>query len=115
MTSLREFSHKLSPKKWKWIGIGLVAVAAMQVYYVQEMIAALIIFSVLFFAGAVVVLIIFLLDRASQQITAWAEPGAARVVHWVADAVEAIVARPVWAQAVSHRLHKGQLKQNEKN
>jgi len=45
----------------KWIWIGLAAVPAIRLYYVQEMIAALIIFSVLFVGASMVVLIIFLL------------------------------------------------------
>ena len=80
-------------KKWLWIG--LTALPAMHLYYIQEMIAALIIFSVLFVGAAMAVLIIFLLDRVSQQIMAWAGAGAARVVHWVVDVVEGIAARPV--------------------
>ena len=53
----------------------------MRLYYVQEMIAALIMFSVLFVAVAVVVLILFLLDRASQYAMTWAEAGVVRLVH----------------------------------
>jgi len=46
--------------------IALIAVAATQVYYMREMLAALIIFSVLFALVAAIVLTLFLLDRASQ-------------------------------------------------
>jgi len=46
--------------------IALIAVAATQDYYVREMLAALIIFSVLFALVAAIVLTLFLLDRASQ-------------------------------------------------
>jgi hypothetical protein len=118
--SFRQLPHKLSAtNRKKWIWIGLAAVPAIRLYYVQEMIAALIIFSalfsVLFVGAATAVLIIFLLDRASQLITAWAEPGVARVIRWVVDAVEGIIARPVWAHAVPHRFRKEQLKENEKN
>ena len=72
------------------------------------MIAALIIFSVLFVVAATVVLIIFLLDRASQHVMTWAEAGMARVLHRVVDAVEGIIASPVWA--VPHRFRKEQLR-----
>jgi hypothetical protein len=51
---------------------GLITLAAIQFYYVQEMVAALIIFSVLFAFVAVMALILFLLDRASQLTLAWA-------------------------------------------
>jgi hypothetical protein len=52
MVMLREFANKIWPKNWsKWIWIGLAVVAsALRFYYVQEMIAALMIFSVLFMA-----------------------------------------------------------------
>jgi hypothetical protein len=90
MISFRRLSHKLAgTDRKKWIWIGLAAVPATRLYYVQEMIAALIIFSVLFVGVAIVALIIFLVDRVSQQIVVWAEPCVTRVVHWVVDAVKA--------------------------
>jgi hypothetical protein len=82
MTSFMQWSHKLAgtdTKKWIWIG--LAAVPAMHFYYVQEMIAALIIFSVVFMGAATIVLIIFLLDRASEHAMIWAEEGVARLVQ----------------------------------
>ena len=69
--------------------IGLAAVLAIRLYYVQGMIAALIIFAVLFVGVATVVLVILLLDRASQQIVVWAEAGIARLVHWIVQASKA--------------------------
>lgn len=60
------------------IGAGLVA---LRFYYVQEMIAALMIFSALFVIGAAVVLVIFILDRATQTTVTWAESGAERFVR----------------------------------
>ena len=90
MISFRRLFNKLARTGRKsWILIGLAAVPAVRFYYVQEMVAALIIFSVLFVGVATVVLIIFLLDRASQQILVWAEAGVARLVHWVIDASKA--------------------------
>jgi hypothetical protein len=88
--SLRRLSHKLAGTgRRKWIWIGVAAVPAIRIYYVQEMIAALIIFSVLFVGAATVVLIIFLVDRASQQIVLWAEAGVARLIHRVVAASKA--------------------------
>jgi hypothetical protein len=116
--SLRQLQHNLPAlfrtiTRTKWIWIGLAAVLALRFYYVREMIAALMIFSVLFAAGAVVALVVFLVDRASRQIVIWAEAGVRPVAHWVTDAAEGIFAKPVWAQAVSHRFRK-ELKQNGK-
>jgi hypothetical protein len=88
--SLRRLSDKLAGiGRRKWIWIGLAAVPAIRIYYVQEMIAALIIFSVLFVGAATVVLIVFLVDSASQQIVVWAEAGVARLIHRVVEASKA--------------------------
>jgi len=51
---------------------GLITLAAIQFYYLQEMVAALIIFSVLFAFVAVMALILFLLDCACTLTLAWA-------------------------------------------
>jgi hypothetical protein len=66
-------------------------------------------FSVLFVGALTVVLIIFLLDSASQHVITWAEVGIPRVVHRVVDTVGSI-ASPVWAQAVPHRFRREPLK-----
>ena len=44
-----------------------------QAFYVREMIAALIMFSILFALVAVAALIVFVLDRAGQGALGWAE------------------------------------------
>lgn len=80
-------SERKAHKWWRWGG--LIALVTLKFYYVQEMIAALVIFSVLFVGAATVVLIVFLLDRASQQIVVWVEAGVARLVHRVVDASKA--------------------------
>jgi hypothetical protein len=80
--SFRQLSHKLvgtDTKKWIWIG--LAAVPTIRLYYVREMIAALIMFWVLVMGVAALALIIFLLDRASQHAIIWAEAGVARLAH----------------------------------
>ena len=82
MISFKELSDKLAGthgKRWLWIG--LAGVPAIRLYYVREMIAALMIFSVLFAAVATFVLFIFILDRASEQVLTWAEAGVVRLVH----------------------------------
>jgi len=115
--SLKQLSHKASTinrKTWIWIGLGLVAVPALQIYYVQEMLAALIVFSLLFVAVSTAVLTIFLLVRTIKPIIAWATPKVRRLAHQSVDAVEGVIASPVWAQAVPHRFRREQLKLNEK-
>lgn len=65
-------------KARKWLWIGLAAFAALQVYLVRELVAALVLFSVIFAVVAVAALIIYLFDRAGQRTIEWAEPQTAR-------------------------------------
>ena len=53
-------------KARKWLWIALVAFVAMQIYFVQEMVAALILFTGLFVLCAGVALVLYLVDRASR-------------------------------------------------
>jgi hypothetical protein len=69
MISFRSVS-KADVRRWMWFG--LFTLAAIQVYYVREMVAALIIFSFLFTFVGVTALILFLLHRTSQRTLAWA-------------------------------------------
>ena len=117
MISFKRLSHKLptiNRKKWIWIGLGLVAVPALRIFYIQEMIAALIAFSLLFVGVSTAVLTVFLLVRTSKTIIVWAAPKVRRVMHWSVDAVQGVVPGPVWAQDVPHRFRREQLKLNEK-
>ena len=56
-----------------WILAALITIGATRVYYVREMLAALIIFSALFASVAAIVLVWFLLDLASQLTLGWIE------------------------------------------
>jgi hypothetical protein len=58
-------------RKWMWIGPAVVA--ALQFYYVQEMIAAFVILGVVFALIAGAGLLVFLVDRASARTLTWAE------------------------------------------
>ena len=71
--SLKHLSHKASRinrKTWIWIGLGLVAVPALHIYYVQEMLAAFIVFLVLFVAVSAAALTIYFLVRSTKPIIA---------------------------------------------
>ena len=82
VTPLRSFVGKLWQRKTQmWIWSVVAASVILRVYYVQEMLAALFIFSILFVVVCAVLLAIFLLDRASQRTVSWAEPGAVRVTQ----------------------------------
>jgi hypothetical protein len=52
----------------------LVALVAMQSYYVREMLAALLLFSIGFAVVAVTILILFLMDRGLYCALAWTGP-----------------------------------------
>lgn len=82
MNPLRWFVGKLWQRKTQmWIWSAVAAFVILRVYYVQELLAALLIFSVLFVIVCAVLLVVFLLDRASQRTVSWAEPGAVRVAQ----------------------------------
>jgi hypothetical protein len=53
-------------KARKWMWIGLAAFVALQIYFVQEMLAALILFTGLFVVCALAALVFYLVDRASR-------------------------------------------------
>jgi hypothetical protein len=59
--------------------------AVMHFYYVQEMLAALLLFSIGFAVVTAVILILFLLDRGLYRAFAWTGPHAAQRLHcgWV--------------------------------
>jgi len=63
-------------KARKWLWIGLAVVAALQFYYVQEMIAAFVVLAVVFAVIAGARLLIFLVDRASERTLSWIETSA---------------------------------------
>ena len=57
------FSEK---KAQKWFWIALVAFIALQIYFVQEMLAALMLFTGIFIVCAIIALALYLIDRASR-------------------------------------------------
>jgi uncharacterized membrane protein YraQ (UPF0718 family) len=58
-------------RKWMWIGLAIVA--ALQFYYVQEMIAAFVVLGVLFALVAGAGLLVLLADRTSKRTPSWVE------------------------------------------
>jgi len=53
-------------KTRKWLGVAIIAVVALQIYFVQEMIAALILFTGVFVVCAAIALVLYLVDRAGR-------------------------------------------------
>jgi sensor histidine kinase regulating citrate/malate metabolism len=76
--SLRQLNTK---KTRKWLWISLAALAALQVYFVRELMAALFLFSVGFVIIAIAALVIYLFDRASQRTMDWAKPQTLRAAR----------------------------------
>jgi hypothetical protein len=116
--SFAEFLHKLSAfsgKKWVLIGIGFVAGLAVHIYYVQEILAALILFSLLFVGAYVVALAVFFLADATKPVMAWAAPYAGRAGRWCLDSGERAIASPIWARAVPQQLRREHRKFNAKS
>ena len=54
------------PRTQKWMWIGVAAFIALQIYFVQELIVALMLFTGLFVVCALVALALYLVDRASR-------------------------------------------------
>jgi hypothetical protein len=68
-------------KARKWLWFSLAALAALQVYYVREMLAALLLFTLIFSVALLVAIVFFLLDRGSQRAMDWVEPHALRAAQ----------------------------------
>jgi hypothetical protein len=51
-------------RKWLWIGLGVFA--ALQIYFVRELLAALMLFTGFFIVCAIIALILYMVDRASR-------------------------------------------------
>ncbi len=51
-------------RKWLWIALGTFA--ALQLYFVREMLAALMLFTGIFIVCAVLALVLYLVERASR-------------------------------------------------
>jgi len=66
---IREKMSESKARKWMWIG--LVAFVALQIYFVQEMLVALMLFTGVFVILALAALILYLADRASQWGLSW--------------------------------------------
>jgi hypothetical protein len=91
--AVKSFPGVNEKKARKWLWVGLAALAAVQLYFVQEMMAALVLFSILFAVVATGVLLVYLFDRAGQRAMDWAEPRAvraARSAHRAWDRVEEV-------------------------
>ena len=67
---VREYLRDKKTRKWLWVG--LAAYIGLQIYFVQEMLAALILFTVAFLFFAIVAGVLYLVDRAGEWGLDWA-------------------------------------------
>ena len=73
----KAFSERKA-RKWLWFALG--ALVALQIYYVQEMLAALMIFTGIFIVCAIIALAFYAIDRASRWGLDVAEHQAKRAI-----------------------------------
>jgi len=91
----RNFQKVWSEKKARmWMILGLAAIVALQIYFVQELLAALILFTGVFAVFAVVALILYLIDRAGQWGLGWAGHQARRGLTLAEDISKKQLRRP---------------------
>jgi uncharacterized membrane protein YqjE len=78
----QKFVQKFSEKKArKWMWAALAAFLALQIYFVQEMLAALILFTGVFVIVALLALMMYLVDQAGQWSLEWAGEHVRPAIH----------------------------------
>jgi hypothetical protein len=98
--SERNRPEKLRSDPWrKALWFLLAAALLFQAYYVQEMLAALVIFTILFLIGAIITGAIYLLGRAGETTVTLAEPVARRGVAFAEELRQKAFRRPHSAPA----------------
>jgi cytosine/uracil/thiamine/allantoin permease len=81
-------------KARKWMWLGLAAFVALQIYFVQEMLAALFLFTGVFVLFAIVALVLYVIDRAGQRGLGWAGHQARRGLTLAEDISKKQIRRP---------------------
>jgi hypothetical protein len=67
---LRQKVSEEKARKWMWVGLAVFV--ALQIYFVQEMLAALMLFTAVFAIFGIGALILYLIDTAGQWGLGWA-------------------------------------------
>jgi uncharacterized membrane protein YqjE len=67
---VRQMPSEKKARKWMWVG--LAAFGALQIYFVREMLAALLLFTGAFIIFAIIALVFYVVDRAGQWGLGWA-------------------------------------------
>jgi hypothetical protein len=79
-------------RKWLWIGLG--SIAALQIYFVRELLAALLLFTGIFIVCATIALVLYLVDGVSRWGLNVAGTQAKRVVAAVEEVSKKPLRRP---------------------
>ncbi len=79
-------------RKWFWLAVGTFI--ALQVYFVRELLAALVLFTGVFIVCGLVALILYLIDRASQWGLGLAEHQAKRALSAAEEISKKQLRRP---------------------
>ena len=93
MRSFGYLSRKLLITAVKCLGVLLALAFGVRIYYVREMVAALMIFSVFFVVLAAFVSVILIIDFVTQRLMAWIEAGTARSARWSIELLRGMLAR----------------------
>jgi hypothetical protein len=68
--TISKFLRDKKARKWLWVG--LAAYIGLQIYFVQEMVAALIFFTIAFILFAIFAGVLYLVNRAGEWGLGWA-------------------------------------------
>lgn len=86
-------NRKADPwRKWLWVFLGAVLVG--QMYYVREMLAALVLFALLFVVVGTVAGVVYLLGRAGESTISAAEPFARKSMAFAEELSKKAFRRP---------------------
>jgi hypothetical protein len=89
---VRQAWSEKKARKWMWAGLAVFV--ALQIYFVQEMLAALMLFTGVFVVCAIIALALYLVDRAGQWGLGWAGHQARRGLELAEDLSKKPLRRP---------------------
>ena len=74
---IRQFSEVLQALKVKKVRnrilVGIAAIVALQIFFVRQLLAALLLFTIAFAIFALIALLLYIIDRVGQWSVAWLE------------------------------------------
>jgi hypothetical protein len=92
LVRVREFLNDRKNQKWLWISVSVIV--ALQIYFVQELLVALMLFTGLFALCALAALVLYLIDQASRWSVGMAGSQAKRALAAAEDLSKKQLRRP---------------------